>query len=74
MENGAIPDGNIFAASSKNNGLTGPSRGRLNLQEQESKSGGWVAGASNTNQWLSVKFDKDYTIITGTGTSRITTY
>ncbi len=68
MASGAILDGRIFAYSSENPGQTGPDRGRLNLQQQGSKSGGWVAGNINGNHWFNVQFRNDYTVITGVAT------
>ena len=68
MENGAIPDDRITATSSMNDNLTGPSRGRLHLQEQGSKTGGWVAGTSDSNQWLKINLVNGETIITGVAT------
>ncbi|XP_078343003.1 retinoschisin-like [Oculina patagonica] len=68
MESGAILDGKITATSSYNPGRTGPSRGRLNLHQQGSKSGGWVAGIMNSWQWLTVEFHNDGTIITAVAT------
>ena len=68
MESGDIPDNKISASSKWNNtSLAGPSRGRLHLQENGSKTGGWVAGTINNNQWLCVNMDSN-TIITGLAT------
>ncbi len=68
MESGAIPDGKITATSSYNPGQTGPSRGRLNLHQEGSKSGGWVAGVMDGFQWLTVEFYNDGTIVTAVAT------
>ena len=69
MENGNVLDNQLIAESSQNNGQTGPDRGRLNMQSQGSKSGGWVAGSSGTDQWLTVRFGDDNTVIvTGVAT------
>ncbi|KAL9960828.1 hypothetical protein ACROYT_G034333 [Oculina patagonica] len=68
MESGTILDGRIFADSFKNPGQTGPGRGRLNLQQEGSKSGGWVAGNIDGGQWFIVQFRKDTTVITGVAT------
>ncbi|XP_078343113.1 uncharacterized protein LOC144628876 isoform X2 [Oculina patagonica] len=68
VESGQIPDGKMAAKSSENVNLTGPNRGRLNLQQEGSKSGGWVAGIVNTNQWFVVRFENDFTIVTAVAT------
>ena len=68
MESGAIPDNKIFASSKwNNNSLAGAHRGRLHLQEDGSKTGGWVAETIDNNQWLGVKIDSG-AIITGLAT------
>lgn len=53
MENGAISDEQI-TASSQYNADEAAKQGRLFFQETATKSGGWVAATSDSNQWLQI--------------------
>ena len=60
MESGAISDSQI-SASSMHDGWHAASQGRLNFQETPSKSGGWVTGTKDKNQWLQVDLGNLFT-------------
>lgn len=53
VESGLIPDAQL-TASSQYNDDHGAHRGRLNMQIEGKKRGGWVARFANKNQWLQV--------------------
>ncbi|XP_013146480.1 PREDICTED: discoidin domain-containing receptor 2-like isoform X1 [Papilio polytes] len=67
MENGLIPDKDLTASSSFNDGNVGPQNGRLN---QEIKGGAWCPKSQITTEsteWLEVNLHSVH-VITGTGT------
>ena len=53
VESKAIPDNQLTASSQFNNDH-GAHRGRLNMQKEGSKRGGWISRHRNLNQWLQV--------------------
>ena len=67
MQSGAIPDIRLSASSTLNS-YTGASLARLNLTEQGNYSGGWVAGAQASSQYLQIVFDATDTVLTAIAT------
>jgi len=69
MENGAIPDEDIWA-SSKINSRSTASRGRLHLKKTKIGEGSWTADNEDQSPWLAIRLNnisEPYTI-TGVAT------
>ena len=68
MENGAIPDEDIWASSVRNS-KSAANQGRLNFNKAHLKEGSWTADMNDQSPWLSVRLNKTepYTI-TGVAT------
>ena len=62
MESGGIPD-NQLTASSQDDQYHAASRGRLNMQKEGHKQGGWVARYRNSSQYLQVDFGIVNTVV-----------
>ncbi|XP_078351548.1 uncharacterized protein LOC144636259 [Oculina patagonica] len=67
IESGLISDDKL-SASSEYNVDQAANRGRLHIQYSGGKTGGWVAGTSDANQWLQVDLGSQYTKVTRVAT------
>lgn len=68
MENGAIPDEDIWA-SSERNFKNNASQGRLNFIRTRLKEGSWTADKNDDSPWLSVRLsDSEPYTVTGVAT------
>ncbi|XP_068670765.1 lactadherin-like [Montipora foliosa] len=63
MENGAIADGQISAASSFDS-YHEPKRGRLHLQASNTQAGSWTSLVNDHDQWFQVDLGDQYTNVT----------
>ena len=69
MENGAISDHQICAASEYENNMHHKAfQGRLRFEPTPSEAGSWSAEINNANQWLQVDLGTPHTRITGVAT------
>ena len=66
MQDGTISNGQISASSERRKDFR-PANARLNFSGTGVRVGAWVAGETNSNQWLQVDFG-NVTIVTGIGT------
>ena len=64
VEDGTIPDDQI-SASSEYIADEAAHKGRLNFQ---TRAGGWVAATNDSNQWLQIDLDSQYTKVTRVAT------
>ena len=67
MENGAIADGQITAASSFDS-YHEPKRGRLHLQASNTQPGSWTSLVNDHDQWFQVDLGDQYTNVTRVAT------